>query len=389
MTEELKNRPPMPVPEDDETTSWAVPPQPRCRVAETESDLMKLVRGYPMQDNETPKQYAERMRKMLDAQMFDASPNKPVVRNYRPQTKIPYNGIINSKICQTLNEWGSVLGDVCMGICIANTPAFMAALGLSALMGGSVIFSSVVLVMQIGFYLAKPLYKHAVNKRDEYLETQKDNLALVHKTPSLDEKELRHLLLETDFNPSGYEGMATPLHHVVKGEGSGLLLDAFRAWCAGSEAMQEDMLNKLDILLTCGANPNVKDKEGLTPLDYAVERKDMAAVQKLLDAGADVGMQDKNGNTVVFRAKNNEMVQLLCQYGARLDQQNKKGMTARQIVNLFSETPETKDKDDTVQQNVDRLDMPSQLPVQKKGMRRKPAAPRKKRQGPTLDLDKK
>ena len=68
------------------------------------------------------------------------------------------------------------------------------------------------------------------------------------------------------------------------------------------EAAKEGNTSQVRGLLEAGTNPNVEDKDGHTPLYYAVE-KDLAMVDMLLYAGADMNYgQEKYAETPLFRS---------------------------------------------------------------------------------------
>ncbi|HMG86277.1 MAG TPA: ankyrin repeat domain-containing protein [Terracidiphilus sp.] len=58
-------------------------------------------------------------------------------------------------------------------------------------------------------------------------------------------------------------------------------------------------------LVEAGADPNVFDKSGVSPLHKAVRTRCAAAVRTLLDLGADPAGPNKNGSTPVLLAKQN------------------------------------------------------------------------------------
>jgi len=55
-------------------------------------------------------------------------------------------------------------------------------------------------------------------------------------------------------------------------------------------------------LLSVGANPNARDKDGVAPLHRAVRTRSLPAVRSLLDGGADPIMRNKAGSTPLHLA---------------------------------------------------------------------------------------
>ena len=91
----------------------------------------------------------------------------------------------------------------------------------------------------------------------------------------------------------------------------------------------------LNLLLQAKANVNMKDKEGNTAIFFAGE--DETLMRQLLEAGADVNVQNLNGDTPLLKATPNiSSMELLIKAGANVNAANKEGVTplkkARQIL---------------------------------------------------------
>ena len=72
------------------------------------------------------------------------------------------------------------------------------------------------------------------------------------------------------------------------------------------------------MLLKCGASTNILDNNfGATPLHHAVGDRNIQAVRLLLEHGADVHARDKRGKTPSQLTKQQEIVELLFQNGAK------------------------------------------------------------------------
>lgn len=67
-------------------------------------------------------------------------------------------------------------------------------------------------------------------------------------------------------------------------------------------------------------NVNYADKDGNTPLFYALNKFDV--VKLLIEKGANVNSQNKNGNTPLMFTKNLEIIKLLIEQGANIHHQN-------------------------------------------------------------------
>lgn len=89
-------------------------------------------------------------------------------------------------------------------------------------------------------------------------------------------------------------------------------------------------LKIVKLLITRGANVNVHDRDGLTPLMKAIGSYNLLVVTYLLDSGADVNAKDQRGHTPLTHAimrSQSQILSLLIERGARLDVQGDMGTT--------------------------------------------------------------
>jgi uncharacterized protein len=89
----------------------------------------------------------------------------------------------------------------------------------------------------------------------------------------------------------------------------------------------------MSYLLGKGANPNIADKKGVTPLMSAVQLGWADGASLLIRLKADIDAANRSGETALIRAvqlRNPEMVRLLMKSGANPDKQdNVAGYSAR------------------------------------------------------------
>ncbi|HSS39791.1 MAG TPA: ankyrin repeat domain-containing protein [Polyangia bacterium] len=109
----------------------------------------------------------------------------------------------------------------------------------------------------------------------------------------------------------------------------------FSALLGGSVAL-------LGLLLESKANVNARDTRGATALHVAAEEVLPEAATLLIGRGADVDLQDEEGNTplgrAVFSARGRyDVVRLLLKTGASPDVPNKAGETPRQLAERLGE----------------------------------------------------
>ncbi len=107
--------------------------------------------------------------------------------------------------------------------------------------------------------------------------------------------EIARLLLAAgaDPNAAGNHRRSTPLHYAADGYINGPAWDA--RW----------QVSTLRNLLEAGANIHAQDKNGATPLHRAVRTRCVAAVEFLLGAGADPTRKNKPGSTPFHLAVQN------------------------------------------------------------------------------------
>ncbi len=89
--------------------------------------------------------------------------------------------------------------------------------------------------------------------------------------------------------------------------------------------------DKIRELIRQGAEVDVKDLHGRTPLMMAVLHKHAEVVKMLLSNGAEVNMTDKNGWTALMRAtwnNSDELAKILLHNGADASMKDKDGRTA-------------------------------------------------------------
>jgi hypothetical protein len=92
-------------------------------------------------------------------------------------------------------------------------------------------------------------------------------------------------------------------------------------------------------LLQRGADPNIRNKKGITPLQLATSLSFTDGVEALIKGGANVNVGDQTGETPLIAAvhqRNTEMARLLLAQGADPEHTDNSGRSARQYMELMS-----------------------------------------------------
>lgn len=95
-------------------------------------------------------------------------------------------------------------------------------------------------------------------------------------------------------------------------------------------ATKDDNFSEVRFLLDSGANANLRDRDGRTPLHWAANRGGIGLVKLLLDSGADVNARDNDKLTPLHaaaRKDRREAAKLLLERGADLNAKDKSGKT--------------------------------------------------------------
>lgn len=92
-------------------------------------------------------------------------------------------------------------------------------------------------------------------------------------------------------------------------------------------------------LLQRGADPNIRNKKGVTPLQMATSLGFDAGVEALIKGGANVNVSDQTGETPLMtavHARNPALVRVLLANGADPDRNDNSGRSARDYVELMN-----------------------------------------------------
>ena len=96
---------------------------------------------------------------------------------------------------------------------------------------------------------------------------------------------------------------------------------------------KQKQFEMMNILIEKEVDVNAKDNEGWTALIYAVYKGDLNVVEFYLDNGADMNVQDINGNTALMVARQKpKIMKAIIKKGADVSIKNNRGQTALQQV---------------------------------------------------------
>ncbi|XUU61846.1 ankyrin repeat domain-containing protein [Erythrobacter sp. HA6-11] len=87
-----------------------------------------------------------------------------------------------------------------------------------------------------------------------------------------------------------------------------------------------------------GANPNIRDKNGVAPIQIAVTLGFVEGVEALIKAGADINVKNATGETPLIAAVHRRdvpLVRLLLEKGANMDATDNSGRSPRDYVALM------------------------------------------------------
>jgi ankyrin repeat protein len=104
---------------------------------------------------------------------------------------------------------------------------------------------------------------------------------------------------------------------------------------------------------------NIQDKNDLTSLTYAEEKKSIEIVKLLLQAGASVDVQSKEGTTPLMNAaarNHTEIVKLLLEARADSSIKDTKGQTALTYANTYAKYAEVSRLHSTIELLTQSLD---------------------------------
>ena len=104
--------------------------------------------------------------------------------------------------------------------------------------------------------------------------------------------------------------------------------------------VQRRDLTWVRFLLQRGANPNIADRNGVTPLQQAAQLGFVDGVERLIQGGAQVDVSDQTGETPLISAihrRDTAMIEVLVANGANPGRTDNSGRSARDYAQLLGE----------------------------------------------------
>ncbi|MEO0699881.1 MAG: ankyrin repeat domain-containing protein, partial [Pseudomonadota bacterium] len=91
-------------------------------------------------------------------------------------------------------------------------------------------------------------------------------------------------------------------------------------------------------LLQRGADPNIKDRKGVYPIQIAAQLGDVDSLEELIKGGAQVDVADQQGETPLIAAvhkRDSALIARLLKEGADPDRNDNSGRSARDYADLM------------------------------------------------------
>lgn len=103
----------------------------------------------------------------------------------------------------------------------------------------------------------------------------------------------------------------------------------------------EEHESEIARLLNTEINVNEQDKQGWTALHFAAQEQSAPGVAALVRAGANTELKDSYGNTPLFKAvfsarDNGEIIKILLKAGANPDSENNSGVSPRKLADKIA-----------------------------------------------------
>jgi len=143
---------------------------------------------------------------------------------------------------------------------------------------------------------------------DSNIQDKNGSTALIYEAQDFEPNiEILKLLLDYDANPNIQNNLGhTALIYAVENNLKHVLKSTLNMWSmVNIQDNKEDTdQTTVGILLHYGANTNIQDNQGMTPLMHAVKKGLPETIKPLLDYGADIYKQDNQGMTALDLAQN-------------------------------------------------------------------------------------